>query len=318
MPNQWMMPQVEKRPWGLLTDAAIAIPPEATSENFQGGSSVNRMQQGVTFTPWGCESIRWGDSEICRADERVRMVLQDGDIGGDAGQPGFATYEDVEHTYPETRFQKAFRFADALRCSTLSSDWEELERRVGGRMDLMESEALALQLNRGWATTPVAGGEYAGEGDHSLQSDTVANGSTLTPPTASIENSMIMLDEWLARRLHGGRGLIHVSPGILSNIMGQSGGKLIDGQLVTATGHRIVADAGYADMWGPGASAPPASDRRWVYASGPVWYQTGFDKDYRDDSLVTTRNELRALSEKFGILLYDPCTVAAVLVDLAP
>ena len=265
----------------------------------------------------GCDSIRWGDSEICLADERVRMVLQDGDTAGDEGDPVSPT-TDIDHTYPETRFQKAFRFADTLICSTLSSDWDELERRTGGRMDLMESEALALQLNRGWATTPIASGEYAGEGDHSLQSDTVANGSTLTPPTTSIENSMIVLEESLARRLHGGKGLIHVSPGILSNIMGQLGAKVMDGHILTATGHEIVADAGYADMWGPGATAPPAADRRWVYTSGPVWYQTGFDKPYRDDSLITTRNEFRSLREKFGLLVYDPCTVAGVLVDLAP
>lgn len=318
MANQWQMPQVTKRPWGLLTDAATLIPPEGTSENFQGGSPVNRMPLGVAFTPWGCESIRWGDSEVCRLDDRVRMVLADGDIGGDAGQPGFATYEDIEHDYPRTRFQKAFRFADALSCSDLSTDWEELERRTGGRMDLMESEALAVQLNRGWATTPVVGGPYAGEGDHSLQSDTVANASTLTPPTASIENAMIVLSEWLARKLHGGKGLFHMSPGILSNVMGQSGAKLIDGHIITADGHEIVADAGYADMWGPGAVAPPASDRRWIYASGPVWYQTGFEKDYRDESGIGTRNVMKAISEKFGLLVYDPCTVAAAQVDLAP
>jgi len=142
MPVQWQMPQVTKRPWGLLVDAATEIPAEDTAESFQGGSSVNRMTEGVTFTPWGCEGIRWGDSEACR--DEVRLVLQDGDIGGDEGDPGYATYADLEHTYPTTRFQKAFRFGDALRCSTLSSDWEALERRIGGRMDLMESEALAL------------------------------------------------------------------------------------------------------------------------------------------------------------------------------
>jgi hypothetical protein len=312
MPNQWVMPQATKRPWGLLTDAATALPASAFSENFPGGPGPNRMQQGVTFTPWGCGGLRWGDSEACQ--EPVRMVLQDGDEGDPGYSPG---YFELQRTFPETRFQKAFRFADALGCSTLSSDWEMLERRTHGRMDLMASEALALQLNRGWATTPVVGGDLAGEGDHSLQSDAVVNGSTLSAPTTSIENSMIVLEEWLADALHGGKGLIHVSPGILSNVMGQLGGKVIDGHVVAASGHEIVADAGYAHMWGPGGTIP-AADRRWIYASGPVWYQVAAEKDFRDESNVPTVNALLAIREAFGILLYDPCTVAAVLVDLAP
>jgi len=311
MGAQWKMPRVPRRPWGLLLDVATAIPVAETSENFPNTNGTNRMPMGVTYVPWGCDRLRIGDAE-CGA---VELVLEDGDAAGDEGDPGFSPgYTELENAFPATLYQKAFRIADGLGCSDLSSRFGDLRERVSARMDLMTSEAFARQLISGVATTPIVGGDLAGEGNHNFSDDA----TVITTISASIEHALIAIDEWLATALHGGRGIIHVSPGILSNLMGQAGAKVTDGEIVTASGHLVAADAGYVGMAQPDGQATPAADQRWIYASGPVWYQMSDFKIYDDESNIPTVNRLVTFGEAFGIVLYDPCAVGAALVDLAP
>jgi hypothetical protein len=156
-------------------------------------------------------------------------------------------------------------------CSTFgfgARDWQGRARR---QLAAVESYEIAAELWDG----DVAQGE-AGTGDDlpnrwlampGAESDTVTDGPS------SVENAVACVEQALGEALHGQQGMIHVTPQVLTHLVG--------GQLVTragrvwttAMGHVVVADAGYSGS-GPGGVAADGTGQ-WVYATPMIQVRLG-------------------------------------------
>ena len=93
----------------------------------------------------------------------------------------------------------------------------------------------------------------------------------------------------------------------------------LNGDWYTATGHLVVADAGYV---GPNpADGVVTAGAPYLYGSGPVFF-----KLYPNVTIVGqpwenfdyTRDNFRVDVEQYGIAFFEPCSVVAAAVDLTP
>jgi hypothetical protein len=92
-----------------------------------------------------------------------------------------------------------------------------------------------------------------------------------------------------------------------------------DGGWVTATGHDVIADAGYTGA-APNGVAAAAADTAFLYASGPIYYAiTEIEAVGRrnQESTDMTRNVHQFFAERYGLVAFDPCAVGAVRTTLA-
>ncbi len=92
-----------------------------------------------------------------------------------------------------------------------------------------------------------------------------------------------------------------------------------DNAFFTKQGHKVVADSGYVDMPQP-AGAASGVNEEWIYATGPMWYASSGLKltgDAPTDVFNYRVNEVRQWLEGYGIFVFDPCPVTAVLVTYA-
>ncbi len=204
--------------------------------------------------------------------------------------------------FPDVVEQSAFNIYDSLNCSTLSDPADDIRRRLQGRMDLMESAAFATEL----ITATASGGI-------SLSSEaTVPLASSVT----TVLNALSVIESHLASTLHGGVGMIHISPALLPVLAGQTHlVYLSNGAVRTLSGHVVVSDAGYINAAAPDGESASASAQDWVYGSGPVRYYTTTPtfRGLPGEQVDYIHNRIDSFIEEYGLLLFEPCATVAVL-----
>ena len=304
MSNGQLAPEIEfagvdLRPNALLVNTAWEIPAEAFIKG-----RVDRMGAGVRFIPWGCNGIVLHNEELC-------TYLKVGtDVDGNY-EPTFD--ELIANGFEDEVFNKAFSLIDAVACSSIDTTHEVLRARVAARLELMASEGLATELLYGYSRSAVGSGDLAGEGAHTLPGDAIV----VTAADTSLASALIAAEEFLATKLHGGIGMVHVSPGILSSLVTAGSVRLDDGYWVTGTGHRVVADAGYVNMPPPTGESDAGVAQHWIYATGPVWYRIDDSQSHgapNQESMTLPHNDEFALTARKAVFAYDPCSVGAVSV----
>jgi hypothetical protein len=121
--------------------------------------------------------------------------------------------------------------------------------------------------------------------------------------------ALAAVEEGLAQRIGNGIGMVHMTPGMLTILKGQLE---FDGNEVrTVTGHRVVADAGYAGG-APGAGTVTEGES-WIYGSGPVYLETTpvlFNGAIAENYVMSTNTGTIDI-QQYGILAFEPCSVVA-------
>lgn len=189
--------------------------------------------------------------------------------------------------FTDVEEQNAFSMIDAVTCSSLWKTYEQLNANVDEHFGLMVSEALAREAMYG------NGGSV-----HNLADDAVAT----TPSTATtVLGAIAEMEENLATALGNTQGMIHLAPSALAYAIVNGTVNRRGDLLYSPGGHLVVADAGYQEA--------EASTTSVVYGSGPISYAVGdqssqaaFDWEMND----WTTNQLLAIHQQFGIILYDP------------
>lgn len=294
---------------GLLVDAALDLTAADTSSQGR-----DRLGLGVQHTPWGVTPLRTGNLD-CSADVILvspptgaafdgAPAVIDGNVEGSSGVYGKSA---ALGDFDATAVHPAFKIVDGLVCSTLSfpdanSDtFTSMTGRLQRRMRTQSSAALTFELITGWAS----------------------NGPSLTSEATTLTASAGMVkaaeevEEHLAEVLHGNAGLVFIPPRLLHYAVDVGWARIEGGQLYTATGHRVVADAGHTGVEGPSA---PGAGAHWIFASGDVAYRvsdTMLLGDYSHDTFDSTTNLRERLAEAYAQLAFDPATVGATLVTIA-
>ena len=171
--------------------------------------------------------------------------------------------------------------------------------------EISRSSILGAQVERSAYTT----------GNPSLASEAQDVGNL----DQSLMGALFAIEQGLADLLDGGAGMLHVPAGALSVLHAQGGIRYDqDGRPFTATGHLVVADAGYLGV-SPVTKAVVAGEL-WIYGSGPVFAKYDdllrFQTDPWDDlSNGLLHNDREVKAEMHGIALFDPCSVVAALID---
>lgn len=276
-PKDFDVDTVIRRPHALLLDVAERIPDSKLSAT----GTARWPLAGVTWVTWGCSNI---DTDVVGCEVTNIKSLED-----------FAAIET----------QKAFLLVDGVRCSTLSSVPDTMDRRLEKRLDVYASAAFAVELMRG-----------TNGGPNSFKT----NETTIISNTArTLRLAFADMETWLADKLHGARGIIHLTPAAMILAAADGLVRFVEGQWQTATGHLVVADAGY-DGSAPNGVAAVAADVDFLYASGPIYYAvTAIAPVGRrnHESTDMTRNVHQFFSERYGLLAFDPCAVGAVRTTLA-
>lgn len=243
--------------------------------------TVRWALSGVTWVTWGCTNI---DTDVVGCDKTNIKTLED-----------FAAIET----------QKAFLLVDGIRCSTLSSIPDTMDQRLTKRLDVYASAAFAVELMRG-----------TNGGPNSFKT----NETTIISNTArSLRLAFADMETFLADKLHGAQGLIHVTPAAMVLAVADGMVRFVDGVWQTATGHLVVGDAGYTGD-APTGVASTATDVDFLYASGPIYYAiSNIDPvgKRNHESTDMTRNVHQFFSERYGLIAFDPCAVGAVRTTLA-
>lgn len=238
-----------------------------------------RWLNGVKFFPLGCEKIVGDTFDPC--------VDRDTDF--------------LEGLGTEVEFEP-FMAEVAVECSTLATDGPELEEYLRVHMILGYTSVLGAQVERS-AFTP---------GNPSLASEA----QVIASSDQSLLGAVVMIEDALADVLDGGQGMIHMTPGLFVAFAAGGGVRYdANGRPFTATGHLIVADAGYLGV-SPVTDAVVAGEL-WIYGSGPVFHKMAPGFRWFDDaqSVDITRNIRRVQVQQYGIAIFEPCSVVAAKLD---
>ena len=184
----------------------------------------------------------------------------------------------------------AFDIYNTESCSTLDSDISVLNARVETRWGVMVSEQVAARLN--------------------LELAARATVATTGPINTSI--LIAKAEEQLALTLHGGLGMVHMSPAVLSMVVAEGSVDLRDGQWRTPGGHFVVADAGHTGVQPTGETLLDGTE--WVYTTGAVLFGLGEPRvptkatEYLDRD--TNTNPARIIGT--SVVAFDPCSASAI------
>ena len=215
-----------------------------------------------------------------------------------------ATHDATPRTCLDYVTALPFALEDAFATSTMNlADGDG--SGMADRWELLRSAAFAAELITGTAS-----------GGRSLSSDAAApTGVPFGSPATTGVNALSVMESHFAEVMQGGRGYIHVPPALLPVIEERL--LRVGDHWETPTGHIVVADAGYTDAAAPDGEAASAAGEDWIYGSGPVRWQyragVGGGEPYTDIST----NEVLVTLTGYGILLFEPEPVTAVLVSYA-
>jgi len=205
--------------------------------------------------------------------------------------------------------QTPFRITDAMSATLLDLTPDEVGARLSSFYDRAVSAAFAKELISGAASA-----------DKSLSSEATApNGAAFGAAATPIWNALTILEEEIAERLQGGVGFIFLTPGLLAQAKNSYGLMLIDGQWQTPVGNVVISDAGFLNPPPPTGQSASTAASDWVYASGPVFYDSTSPSmiGSNTESINFTRDTFTRWVQGYGILVFDPCPVTAVLASYA-
>jgi len=298
------LPPAPARPRGLLVDVAYNLTTEDTSS---GGR--DRLGLGIQHQPWGCAPLLTGpvgcDTEVLlngqgpayeeglRGDDN--LITENVSVTKDAAILGF----DELVTHP------AFKVVDGLECSTLSfpdlntASFTGMTSRLQRRMRMLMSAALMGEMVSGWAS-----------GGPSLASEAVT-----LDPTSDMAEAGDVVEAHLAETLLNLQGVVYMPPALVHRAIDAGWVMVEGGQLRTATGHLVVADAGHTGELGPSV---PGAGEFWIYASGVPAYRVSDTMLLGEGSetLVLASNIRQRIAEAYAQLAFDPCPVGATLVTI--
>lgn len=284
IPVQLPFPQL--RSGGLFFD--VATPLDLTY------AGRDRTGVGVVHVPFGCDPMFFGPSEACSTSDVDGI-----DTGATDLEPKDAAIRD----YPDQVIHPAFKVVDGLQCSSISLPNSEqsgdatLSDRLSARYRLQISKMATAELVSG-----------AASGGPSLSSEATDLG------TGTMADAAFALETWLASSLHNGVGVILIPVGSLAEVKGVN---WIDpNAMSTVTGHGVIADAGYTGEPADPTVFDPAT--RVLYALGVPAYSVTDQNVLALASGMSmvdiTDNMVRAISESYMQLAFDPCTVASFTV----
>lgn len=244
---------------------------------------------GVSGIPrWALSGVKW----VPRGCDNITVTTDGCDVEQDKQLNNFE--DQIE--------QSPFLMLDAIACSTLGSDVDVMDNLITERLTVFASAAFASELMAGTNSTI----SFA-------SANKLAGGAA-----RSLRLAFVDLETWLAAQLHGAQGIIHLTPAAMALAAADRLVQFIDGRWVTATGHLVVADAGYT---GPAPTGGTVSaDQDWLYASGAIYYAITPVKSVGERNFQSTniaRNIHEFFSERYGIVVFDPCAVGAVRATLA-
>lgn len=149
----------------------------------------------------------------------------------------------------------------------------------------------------------------------------------LTSGAATPVEALACLEQGLGSCYKGRRGMIHVTPQLLTHLMAESAVRVEGGLVLTALGTIVVADAGY-DGSGPADTedgAPtPAASTQWAYATGMIQVMLGrveVTPDVSTDegmsfALNRANNTVTVYANQPAAWKWDECCHLAAEVDL--
>jgi len=242
-----------------------------------------RWLNGVTWEPWACRGLSAVEAVDCDTE----------------------TLDAITTVCEAAVVQPPFQIIDAIKASTLEWTLDEVDALLGERFGLFRSAIFASEL----VTAAASGGSgLAGEAHAPTGA---AFGSAATP----IWNALAILEAELAEEIPGQRGIIHLPPGLLGQAVSNYGLRWDQDRWVTPLGHVVLADSGYVNMTEPTGQAASADGEDWVYASGPVaWIESEpVGLGVGIESIQVTRNTIHRWMSGYGLIVFDPCAVTAVL-----
>ena len=198
------------------------------------------------------------------------------------------------------------------KCSTTGFVGHNRESRVLRQLDLITQKAVEKEF---W------GGELATAAANSNRF-LAQTGSTSVGTALSARRALAALEDALASCGAGARGMIH-APRQVASLLEQhieyetvGTGELAQQRLVTKLGTVLVAGVGYTGT-APNNQAP-ASNRMWMYATGPVSVFLGPSAVVGEVSAWIDEgiNDLTLQAERGAAVVWDGCCHFAVEVDV--
>lgn len=139
--------------------------------------------------------------------------------------------------------------------------------------------------------------------------------TTVGTGTSDIITGLGLLEDFIGDS-YGSLGVIHLTRATATAALSRNALIVSGGRLVTLLGTPVVAGAGYPGT-GPAGQAA-AAGTQWAFASPALF---GYRSDIFDSSDIAgdlfdrANNNLYAVAERSYLIGFDPCGVAAVLVD---
>lgn len=270
---------------GLLLDAIDVLPRSA--------------DEPPGDTPWWLHGVSWNP-----------LGLFDPVVGGvDTCTPADFSTAANGRSCQAAVTQAAFQMIDAFQDTVAN-----MGPGAGGPIDQLLTDRYAQWES--WAFARALIGTATVSGAATLASTAAApTGVNFGSAATAIWNALAILETHLARKIQNGRGLLHIPPGFLGQAVVYYGVREVNGQWLTPLGNVVIADGGYADPLKPTAANAATAGTDWVYASGPVWYRRSGLKLLGDDwqSIDITCDAIKRWLDSYGILVFDPAPVAAVL-----
>jgi len=273
----------------------LPVPPLLTLAEFVDVAGELQLDALATRNDRWIHGVQW-TSRVCE------------DLGGsnDTGCDPPAVDMQAAQTrgtaYPALNTQNGFMLWRAIQCSTLSTTWEQLQAEAEPNFRLWLSHAIAQEAMTGAAS--------GGLGIAS-EADVLAADSTITAAVGR-------LDQWLGTKIGNGQGVLHMNRLALAHGVAADVLRFNQGKYFTPAGNKVIADAGYGSLVPEGEGAPIA-DEPWIFATGPVYFKVSGPSalsQFLHEGMDFTGNIMEAISTAYGIVVFEPCSVAAAQVLL--
>jgi hypothetical protein len=273
----------------------LPVPPLLTLAEFVDVAGELQLDELATRNDRWIHGVQW-TSRVCE------------DLGGTNDVGCDPTALDMQPTatrgeaYPVLNTQVGFMLWRAIQCSTLSTTWEQLQAEAEPNFRLWLSHAIAQEAMTGAAS---GGLSIAGE------ADILAAPSTITATVGR-------LDAWLGTKIGNGQGILHMNRLALAEGVAIGVLRFNQGKYFTPAGNKVIADAGYYPL-APESEPEPIADEPWVFATGPVYFKVSGPRllsQFLHEGLDFTGNIMEAISTAYGIVVFEPCSVAAAQVLL--
>jgi hypothetical protein len=276
-----------------LLSVALEIP---ASELTRGG--VNRLAAGVTWLPWP-DVVANREAILCE-------TIYDKDAG--------------IRTTPAIVTQPGFLMWDRIQCSTAGIELDLLAEMAAKSVDDegFLSAVLAMELE-----------DAEGSGGIGLVGNITYQPYVASATAVGLDVALANLEAYLASASTttgaskpGVRGVIHLTPGLLTIAVADGLVEWRDGNYQTPTGHLVIGDAGHTGQDTPYDQSAPGDGEAWIYATGDVFYATsplhGVTRQDSADSgpVYLAQNKIRPLVERDALVVFDPNILSAALVTV--